>query len=160
MAEAEARHLDMLLSAVRRLEPLIREQADEAERNRRLSQPVVTALAEAGIFRMYTPRTLGGFEVEPLTFYRIVEEIARIDASTAWCVWIASGNPVFAGSCLPDQGAEAVFGKDLKYEVVQSKAPTGASPLTIASYHAPTLTLTTDSGVTVTFNLSSMRYDK
>jgi alkylation response protein AidB-like acyl-CoA dehydrogenase len=62
---------------------------------------------------MYTPRTLGGFEVEPLTFYRVVEEIAQLDASTAWCVWIASGNPVFAGSCLPDQGAEAVFGKDL-----------------------------------------------
>src|SRR5215475_4463406 len=112
MAEAEARHLDMLLSAVHRLEPLIREHADEAERNRRLSQPVVTALAEAEIFRMYTPRTLGGLEVEPLTFYRIVEAIARIDASTAWCVWIASSNPVFAGSGLPDQGAEAVFGKD------------------------------------------------
>jgi alkylation response protein AidB-like acyl-CoA dehydrogenase len=113
MAEAEARHLDMLLSAVRRLEPLIREHADEAERNRRLSQPVVTALAEAGILRMYTPHTLGGLEVDPLTFYRVVEEIARIDASTAWCVLIASGNAVFSGSCLPDQGAEAVFGQDL-----------------------------------------------
>jgi hypothetical protein len=113
MTDVEAPHLDMLLNAVRTLEPLIREHTDEAEQNRRLSQPVVTALAEAGIFRMYTPHTLGGFEVDPLTFYRVVEDIARIDASTAWCVLIASGNPAFAGACLPDQGAEAVFGKDL-----------------------------------------------
>jgi alkylation response protein AidB-like acyl-CoA dehydrogenase len=112
MVEVEAHDLDTLLSAVRRLEPLIREHADEAERNRRLSQPVVTALAEAGIFRMYTPRSLGGLEVEPLTFYRVVEALARIDASTAWCVLIAGGNGAFAGSCLPDQGAEAVFGRD------------------------------------------------
>jgi hypothetical protein len=42
---------ETLLSAVHRLEPLIRESADEAERNRRLSQPVVTALAEAGLFQ-------------------------------------------------------------------------------------------------------------
>ena len=58
---------ETFLSAVCRLEPLIREYADEAERNRRLSQPVVTALAEAGFFRLYLPRTLGGFEVERLT---------------------------------------------------------------------------------------------
>ena len=111
MAEAEAHDLNTLLRAVRRLEPLIREHTDESERNRRQSPPVVTALAAAGILRMYTPHSLGGLEVEPLTFYRVVEEIARIDGSTAWCVWIASGNPVFAGSCLPDSGAEAVFGK-------------------------------------------------
>ena len=61
---------------------------------------------------MYTPHTLGGWEVDPLTFYRVVEALACIDASTAWCVWIASGNPVYVGRCLPDEGAEAVFGWD------------------------------------------------
>jgi alkylation response protein AidB-like acyl-CoA dehydrogenase len=111
MAEAEAQPLDLLLDAVWTLEPLIRAHADEAEQHRRLSQPVVTALAEAGLFRMYTPHTLGGLEVDPFTFYRVVEEISRIDGSTAWCVWIASGNPVYVGGCLADQGAEAVFGR-------------------------------------------------
>ena len=107
MAAADAHPLDRLLDAVRALEPLIRAQADEAEQQRRLPQPVVTALAEASLFRMYTPHTLGGLEVDPLTFYRVVEALARIDASTAWCVWIASGNPVYVGRCLTDQGAEA-----------------------------------------------------
>jgi alkylation response protein AidB-like acyl-CoA dehydrogenase len=111
MAEGETQQLDMLLNAVRRLEPLIREYADEAERNRRLSQPVVAALAEAGLFRLYTPCTLGGLEVDPLTFYRVVEAIARIDGSTGWCVWIDSQNPVFVPT-LADQAAEEVFGNN------------------------------------------------
>ena len=111
MAEVDTQQLDMLLNAVRALEPLIRKHADEAERNCRLSQPVVTALAEAGLFRLYTPRTLGGLEVDPLTFYRVMEDIARIDGSTGWCVWIGSQNPVFVPN-LADQAAEEVFGRD------------------------------------------------
>jgi alkylation response protein AidB-like acyl-CoA dehydrogenase len=102
---------ETLLSAVHTLAPLIRAHADEAERNRHLSQPVVAALAEAGLFRLYTPRTLGGLEVDPLTFYRVLEALARIDGSTAWCVWIASTNPPFVKT-LTDQAAEEIFGRD------------------------------------------------
>jgi alkylation response protein AidB-like acyl-CoA dehydrogenase len=102
---------EMLLSAVRTLEPLIRKHADEAERNRRLSQPVVTALAEAGLFRLYLPCTLGGFEVDPLTFCRVIEALARIDGATAWCTWIASTNPPFVPN-LSNQAVEEIFGKD------------------------------------------------
>ena len=102
---------ETLLSAVRRLEPLIREYADEAERNRRLSHPVVTALAEAGFFRLYLPHTLGGFEVDPLTFCQVMEALARIDGATAWCTWIASTNPPFVPT-LSNQAVEEIFGKD------------------------------------------------
>jgi alkylation response protein AidB-like acyl-CoA dehydrogenase len=111
MAEADAPQLDRFLRAVRGLEPLIREHADAAEQQRRLSQPVVTALAEAGIFRMYTPHALGGFEVEPLTFYRVVEALARIDGSTGWCAFIAGCNPLM-GAYLADQAAAEVFGRN------------------------------------------------
>ena len=111
MEEVDTQQLERLLNAVRTLEPLIREHADEAERNRRLSQSVVTALAEAGFFRLYTPRTLGGFEVDPLTFGRVMEEIARIDGSTGWCAWIGGLGPIFVKN-LADHAVEEVFGKD------------------------------------------------
>ena len=111
MADQTTLSCDRLLSAVQGLEPLIRAHADEAERNRRLSPVVVTALAEAGIFRMYTPCTLGGFEIEPLTFYRVVEAIARIDGSTGWCVFIAACNALL-GAFLADEAAADVFGRD------------------------------------------------
>jgi alkylation response protein AidB-like acyl-CoA dehydrogenase len=111
MTDVSALHCDNLLTAVRHLEPLIRAHADAAERNRRLSTVVVIALADANIFRMYTPKSLGGLEVDPLTFYQVVEAIARIDGSTGWCVFIAGGNPLL-GAYLTDQAAEAVFGHD------------------------------------------------
>jgi indole-3-acetate monooxygenase len=111
MADASTPQLDQLLGAVHTLAPLIRAHADEAERDRRLSPVVVRALGEAGIFRMYTPRALGGLEVDPLTFYRVVEAIARIDGSTGWCVFIAGGNPLL-GAFLADEAAEKVFGSD------------------------------------------------
>ena len=87
-----------LLEAVRAMEPIIRKHADEAEVNHRLSRPVVDALASAGLFRMWIPRALGGLEVPPLTFYRVVEEVSRIDGSTGWCLFIG-GATVAMRSC-------------------------------------------------------------
>ena len=62
LATADALPLDRLLDAVRTLAPLIQAYAEEAEQQRRLPPPVVTALADAGLFRLYTPhpRRVGG----------------------------------------------------------------------------------------------------
>ena len=100
-----------LLNVVRALEPIIRQHADEAERNHRLSQPVVDALARAGLFRMWVPKTLGGLEVSPLTAYRVVEEVARLDGSTGWCVFIGVSSAV-SGAYVADLAAEDMFGRD------------------------------------------------
>ena len=53
-----------LLDAACDIAPLIREHSAEAERERRLSQPVLDALRETGLLRMTTPRTLGGLETD------------------------------------------------------------------------------------------------
>lgn len=58
MTEPETQQLDTLLHSVQTLEPLIRAHAEEAERNRHLSQPVVAALKKAGVFHMYIPKAL------------------------------------------------------------------------------------------------------
>jgi alkylation response protein AidB-like acyl-CoA dehydrogenase len=58
---------DTLLATARKLGPMIREHADEAERGRRLSPVVIGALKENGLFRLLLPRSLGGLEVDPVT---------------------------------------------------------------------------------------------
>src|SRR5262245_32830222 len=133
MREVTTPALDQLLGAVHGLEPVIRAHADEAERNRRLSPAVVTALAEAGLFRMYTPRRLGGFEIEPLTFYRVVEAIARIDGSTGWCVFIAACNALL-GAFLADEAAEDVFGTDPQSITAGVVHPYGKAVATSGGY--------------------------
>jgi hypothetical protein len=66
------------LEGVRTLGPLIRDHAEEAERERRVAAPVIAGMKAAGLFRLLTPRSLGGLEVDPLTFAQTIEEAGRI----------------------------------------------------------------------------------
>ena len=85
---------------VRRAEdllPLLRENAARAERERRLTDEVVEALAEAGVFRMSTPRRFGGLQTELPAQFEVIRTIARGCGSSSWvsalyavCGWWAS----------------------------------------------------------------------
>src|SRR5438067_11100378 len=75
-----------LVERARALAPLIAREANEIERTRRLTPPVVSALIENGLYRGLMPRSLGGSEVAPDIFMQMLEEVAKVDASTAWCL--------------------------------------------------------------------------
>src|SRR4051795_10526368 len=75
-----------LVERARALAPLIAGEADEIERTRRLTQPVVSALIENGLYRALLPKSARGAEVAPEIFMQMLEEIAKADASTAWCL--------------------------------------------------------------------------
>ncbi|MET3912200.1 alkylation response protein AidB-like acyl-CoA dehydrogenase [Bradyrhizobium sp. S3.3.6] len=66
--------------------PLIADEADQIERTRRLTPDVVNALIENGLYRALLPQSLGGSEAPPDIFMQMLEEIAKADASTAWCL--------------------------------------------------------------------------
>jgi alkylation response protein AidB-like acyl-CoA dehydrogenase len=70
----------------RALVPLLAAEADEIERSRRLTPKIVAALVEGGFYRLLLPKSLGGGEVAPAVFLGVLEEIAKADASTAWCL--------------------------------------------------------------------------
>src|SRR5919109_3997636 len=73
-----------LIDAARTIGQIIREHNAEAERERRLSRAVLNALYETGLLRMFTPRSLGGLEVAPITRALITEEIAGHDTAAGW----------------------------------------------------------------------------
>ena len=57
---------------------------------------------------MFTPRSLGGLEVDPITRALVIEEISGQDTAAGWAVW----NPLdWAHFCarLPDEGAEEIY---------------------------------------------------
>lgn len=93
----------------RKLAPRVAALAAEAERARRLPGPLVDALHEARLFRLLLPRSVDGDEVDPVTFVRVIEEVARADASTAWCLCQAGGCALTAAFLAPGAAAE-VFG--------------------------------------------------
>ena len=75
-----------LVERARALKPLIARDADEIERTRRLTPAVTSALVENGLYRALLPKSFGGAEAPLEIFMRMQEEIAKADASTAWCL--------------------------------------------------------------------------
>ena len=105
---AEAPDSDYLRRA-HELAPELVAAADEIECRRELPEPIVAALVEHGFFRMLLPRSLGGAELLPADFIPVIEEIAKADASTAWCLNQASGCAMTAAYLEP-QAASEIFG--------------------------------------------------
>jgi len=97
-----------LLAAARRLGPLIREHAAVAERERRLSLPVLDGLKGAGLSRLLLPRALGGLEVDPVTYSRIVEEIAGFHSAAGWALQAANTGAWWSAR-LPREGSDEIY---------------------------------------------------
>jgi indole-3-acetate monooxygenase len=93
----------------RQIGPVIEAAADEIERRRDLPEPIVAALAERGLFRLLLPRSLGGAELPPAAYVPVVEEVAKHDASVAWCIGQACGCTMTAAYLAPEV-AQEIFG--------------------------------------------------
>jgi indole-3-acetate monooxygenase len=99
------------IEAAKGLAPQIQASADEIERSRRLPLPLVHAMAQAGLFRLWIPRSLGGEEADPMTLVRVVEEVSRTDGAAGWCLGIGGEYGVFGGY-LPADTAHEIYGSD------------------------------------------------
>jgi alkylation response protein AidB-like acyl-CoA dehydrogenase len=93
----------------RELGPELEAAAEEIERRRELPEPIVEALIERGLFRLLLPRTLGGAELPPAAYVQVIEEVAKHDASTAWCLGQANGCTMTA-AVLDPEVAQEIFG--------------------------------------------------
>ena len=69
------------LRAARTLRGTIEEEADAVEKACTMTPPVVEALDRAGLFRLSTPRDLGGLEADVATIVDVCEELAFADDS-------------------------------------------------------------------------------
>lgn len=75
---------DRLVSRVQALGPLIRERAREAESLGRVTDDVMAALEETGVFRALSPRCWGGYGLGLRCLCEVARVVARADTSTAW----------------------------------------------------------------------------
>ena len=97
------------IDRARSLAPALERAAPRMEREGQLAPEIVTALHEAGLYRLLLPRSLGGAELAPADFVAVIEAIAQADASTAWCLGQAGGCAT-AAAYLEPATARAVFG--------------------------------------------------
>jgi len=99
-----------LVQAAAAMRPVLRRYQEELEREQRLPRALVEQLHDAGFYRMTIPRSLGGLQVDPLTYTRVVELLAEGCGSVGWNVCNNSiGQLVTLG--LPDDGVQEVHGQ-------------------------------------------------
>jgi indole-3-acetate monooxygenase len=100
--------LDYLIKA-RAIAPIIEDGAEQTEQSRQLAPQVVKALVDGGYYRMLQPHFLGGGELSLRAFAEVIEEVAKADASTAWCLAQCSACAM-AAAYLDRETALEVFG--------------------------------------------------
>ena len=101
--------VDEVLGRVADLEPMIRAASAEAEIERRLPARVAEALRDAGCYHLFRPRSRGGLELDPVSAFRVIEELSRIDSAAGWNVALANSCEPF-GAWLSDATSAEVFG--------------------------------------------------
>jgi 3-hydroxy-9,10-secoandrosta-1,3,5(10)-triene-9,17-dione monooxygenase len=97
-----------LVAAAEAIVPLLRDQAQQGEKDRRLTEPVVEALTSTGITRMSMPKRFGGLQADLPTQVEVFRNLARGCGSASWvsalysvCGWWTS--------LFPDEVQEEVF---------------------------------------------------
>ena len=96
-----------LVRAAAALQPVIRKFHDEIERGQRMPPALFGQLREAGFYKMVIPCSLGGLQVDPLTYLRVVETLAQGAGSVGWNLGNGGvGQLVTLG--LPDDGVDEI----------------------------------------------------
>ena len=97
------------LDALAAMAPLVEAEAERSEREARTTPPVAERIVDAGLYRLYLPRSLGAPELDVPPALEVFEAASRIDGSFGWAVTIGSGGGLFAGALEPATAAE-IFG--------------------------------------------------
>lgn len=97
------------IAAARALAGRAAADAEATERERRLSPALSDALADAGLYRICVPSSLGGGEAPPHELIEAVEALAAGDAAAGWCVAVCATAGMLA-AYLDEPEARTVFG--------------------------------------------------
>jgi alkylation response protein AidB-like acyl-CoA dehydrogenase len=97
------------IDAATSLAPLIDGEAAAADAAGTLTQPVVSALGDAGLFGLMVPRSLGGTEADAVTTLLVFEELSRADGSTGWSFLANATTTAFAAAYTGDAAVKEMF---------------------------------------------------
>jgi alkylation response protein AidB-like acyl-CoA dehydrogenase len=110
----EPKHLPLdlealpLVQAAAAMRPVLRRYHEQTEREQRLAPELVEELRSAGFYRMVIPSALGGLQVDPLTYLRVVELLAEGVGSVGWNI-ANNGIGQLVTLGLPDEGVAEVY---------------------------------------------------
>ena len=90
------------------MQPTLRRYRDRIEAEQCFPADLVGQMKEAGFYRMVVPRTLGGLQLDPITFTRVIEHLAEGVGSVGWNL---ANNTIVQLVMLgmPDEGVAEIY---------------------------------------------------
>ena len=126
MAQEISPPVPPIVAEARRLAKAVRAARAEAELLRQTPPDLAAAITAAGLYQMYLPSSMGGAEMDPLTVFRVVEEISKADGSVGWNVMIANAMALNIAR-LPAEVGRELAGTPADYRAAGSARPGGPS---------------------------------
>ncbi len=100
-----------VLQVTHKLNHVISLSADSIAENKRLPEELVRDLIASGMFQLLLPKRMGGRQLDLPEYLSVIENIARADGSTAWCLNQNNVLTTFAG-VMPKYLADEIWSKN------------------------------------------------
>ncbi|UUY08389.1 acyl-CoA dehydrogenase family protein [Pseudomonas sp. J452] len=101
---------------------LVRKNAAEIEEKRRLTDAVLDALQQSGMYSVNVPDEFGGTSPSPRAQCEAIEELSRADGSVGWCFMVSTGFNWQVGHDFGSQAMDEAFA-DISKHVAGSFMP-------------------------------------
>ena len=118
---------DRYLAVARDLAPLIANEALIADRAAKLTEPVVEALADSGLYWAMTPKEQGGGDVDIVAAMDLIEEISRADGSTGWVYFVHMFSAAVTAVTVGQGAIDRMYGGDRLPVISGVLAPFGTA---------------------------------
>ncbi|MGW5105922.1 acyl-CoA dehydrogenase family protein [Nocardia sp. NPDC004123] len=116
------------VQVARDLNPLLRANAEQSERDRQLPEESARALPQAGLSQLMAPQRCGGAEADFRTYLEVCAELANGDSAAAWITMIFGGG-AFCIGLFGDQARVDVYGSDSTAAVAGQFTPSAQSTI-------------------------------
>jgi 3-hydroxy-9,10-secoandrosta-1,3,5(10)-triene-9,17-dione monooxygenase len=123
-----------IIDRVRELVPGFRLRADAAEQARQLPAQSVQELLGAGIARILVPPRFGGYGLGFDSWFDVVREISKADASHGWCASLIIHHAHCVGQ-FPEEAQQAVWADGPDVTIAASFIPTTRVTPDDGGYH-------------------------
>lgn len=114
---------DELLARIGDLNPLLAANAAKGEQDRRVVEESISALTDAGMFKVAQPKRYGGYETSIRTMLEVSAAVAEADGGTAWVVALSNVCAWMVG-LFPEQAQDDIWKENPDAKVSGVLSPT------------------------------------
>src|SRR5580698_9629056 len=113
---------ERIIELTRALAPKFAARAAETEEARQIPRQSVEEMLDAGFARILLPKRIGGYGLGFDTWFEVMRELSKTDASHGWCAGLIIHHAHLI-ALYPEAGQRAVWDKTHDVSVAASLAP-------------------------------------